>query len=254
MIEYVKKTAKEAGKELMKYYEIPSSSYKKALDDRKATATEAERMSKKIISDAIHKKFPNHEVYGKGETKKSQDSDYLWYIDPLDGSTNFSRKIPLFGLSIGLIYKGFPILGVLYFPKLKLIIYGEKGKGAYVNNHKKVKVSSRSLEESLYYISTAETRGGWSFPSLKDQVGWIRAIDASSYEFAQIAMGDADLYTSKNAYFCDIVAGAIIVEEAGGKVTDEKGGKWSVSSNVMITSNGAEHEKIISLIQKDLKQ
>ncbi len=253
MLDFIRKTIVIAGNELMKYYDAPSISYKTGLDGRKSTVSQADHCSEKIISEAIHHQFPDHGILGEEGTSHTLDSEFVWHIDPLDGSTNFARKIPLFGLSIGLTQNGFPILGVMYFPKLDLIVYGEKGNGAYKNNDEEIHVSSRNLDESLYYISTAETRDGWHFPALKDEVGWVRAIDASSYELAQIAMGEADLYTFKNAYSYDIVAGAIIVQEARGKVSDEKGQEWLVNSKTVVISNGQEHQKVIKIIQEDLK-
>lgn len=240
----------QAGEILSHYYGKSKVIYKKGKDGRKDSVTQADIESERLISSLLKAKFPEHGIYGEEGTRDDNTADFVWYIDPIDGTTNFTRSIPLFGISLGLVYRKEPILGVLYFPELKLLVSGEKGKGVYANGSQ-IHVSERPLSESLYYISTAETRDGWIFPTLKNVVGWVRSIDASSYEFASIAMGNSDLYTfSKSPH--DMVAGAIIINEAGGRVTDEKGNNWNTDSNFIIASNGLVHNEVLKLIKNDL--
>lgn len=241
---------KKAGDILSEYYGENEVSYKKGLDNRKSTVTRADTESEKLITSLIKEKFPTHGIYGEEGTRINNTSNYVWYIDPLDGTTNFTRNIPLFGISLGLVFKKEPILGVLFFPKLNLIVSAEKGKGAF-SNGVNIYVSKRQLTESLYYISTAETRDGWIFPSLKNKVGWVRALDVSSFEFANIAMGNSELYTFTRSPH-DMVAGTIIIQEAGGKVTDEKGKDWCTDSNYIIASNGTVHDEVLNVIKNDL--
>ncbi len=241
----------KAGKILSSYYGKSRVDYKKGPDGRKDSVTQADIESEKFISNLLREKFPTHGIYGEEGTRKDNAGDFIWYIDPIDGTTNFTRSIPLFGISLGLVYKKEPILGVLYFPELNLLISAEKGKGSY-SNQKLIHVSKRPLSESLYYISTAETRDGWTFPSLKNKVGWVRSIDVSSYEFASIAIGNSELYTFKKSPH-DMVAGAIIIKEAGGRVTDEKGKDWNIDSNYIIASNNLIHDEVLQIIGTDLK-
>ena len=241
----------QAGIILSSYYGIRKVSYKKGIDGRKSTITKADTESEKLITKLIKNKFPNHGIYGEEGTRDNTSAEYIWYIDPLDGTTNFSRSIPLFGISLGLTYKKEPILGVLHFPELNLLLSGEKGKGAFANKIS-VHVSDRQFTESLYYISAAETRDGWIFPSLKEKVGWVRAMDVSSFEFASIAMGNSELYTFKKSSH-DMVACVIIIKEAGGRVTDEKGNDWNTESNYIIASNNIFHNEVLQIINKDLK-
>lgn len=252
MIETAIQCVKEAGDILHKYYHVPQVSYKKGLDGRKSTVTQADRESEAAITGMLIEHFPEHGIYGEEGTRINNESDYLWYIDPLDGTTNFSRSIPLFGISLGLTYKKVPVLGVLFFPELHLLVTAEHHKGAQANGEK-IHVSSRPLPESLYFISTAETRDGWNFPSLKEKVGWVRAMDVSSFEFSHLAQGNSELYTFKKSPH-DMVAGTIIIQEAGGMVTDEKGENWTTDANFIIASNGVIHKEVLSLIQSDLQK
>ena len=238
----------EAGKIVKSLYNSSEqTTFKIGLDDRPSTVTEADTQSENYLSGALREKFPNHGIYGEEGTNINTENDFVWYIDPLDGTTNFWRHIPLFGISVGLAYKQKPVLGVLYFPELNLLISAYEGGGAFSNN-KKLKVSSRTLEKSLYYVSCQELRDGMNFPSLGQSVGWTRAIDVSSFEFAQIAMGNAELYTFTKPSPQDMVAGTIIVCEAGGAVTDENSRPWITSAKSIVASNGVIHEKVMDLL------
>lgn len=241
---------KQAGIILSTCYGKSKVGYKEGIDGRKSTVTKADTESEKLITKLIKEKFPGHGIYGEEGIRSNTSAEYVWFIDPLDGTTNFSRSIPLFGISLGLAYRKEPIIGALYFPELNLLLSAEKEKGAFANE-KLINVSDRQLAESLYYISTAETRDGWTFPSLKNKVGWVRAMDVSSFEFASIAMGNSELYTFKKSPH-DMVAGAIIIKEAGGRVSDEKGNDWNTDSSFIIASNNIIHNEVLQIIDQDI--
>jgi myo-inositol-1(or 4)-monophosphatase len=241
---------KQAGVILSSYYGAKEVRYKQGIDGRKSTITKADTESEELITKLIKEKFPTHGIYGEEGVRENIAKEYVWYIDPLDGTTNFSRSIPFFGISLGLAYKNKPILGVLLFPELNLLLEAEKEKGARANKNA-IQVSNRQLSESLYYISAAEARDGWTFSSLKNKVGWVRAMDVSSFEFASIAMGNSELYTfTKSPH--DMVAGAIIIKEAGGRVSDENGNDWNTNSNYIIASNKIVHNEVLNIISKDI--
>lgn len=240
--------AKEAGEILMSYYGNSKTEFKNENFDATSLVSEADRKSEELILSKLKEKFPEHGIYSEEAGWDKEKSDYTWYIDPLDGTTNFLRNIPLWGVSMGLLYKDEPILGVLHFPTLNLTVSAEKGKGAYAND-KEIHVSKKSLKESLYY-SGGIFKG---IPNLNkeiaDKTGLLKIIDASCYELAQIAMGDAELYELINAAH-DVAAGIIIVEEAGGKATDGEGSKWTPDSKHVVISNGVIHEEVINILKK----
>ena len=123
----------------------------------------------------------------------------------------------------------------------------EKNKGAFANN-KKIKVSDRELKKSLYY-SGGYFKGKFGLEkSISDKVGVVKVIDASSYEFAQIAMGDAEIYYLTNVPH-DVVAGVCIVREAGGKVSDGAGKSWSTNSKEILVTNGKVHKEVLGLLK-----
>ncbi len=221
--------------------------YKDERFDGGSIVTEADIASEKKLVEVISASFPYHNICAEEGTIKSNGSSYTWYIDPLDGTSNFSRNIPLFGISIGLAENGKPILGVLYFPALDLLVHAEKGNGAFANG-KRIHVSDRELKKSLYY-SGGQYKGSLQIvKSVADGVGLVKIIDASSYEFAQIAMGDAELYILNNVPH-DVAAGVVIVREAGGKITDYDGREWSFDSKKIVASNGVIHSDVIGLLK-----
>jgi len=241
------KAAKNGGKILKKYYGNVKTEYKNNSYDIGSILTKADIESEKNIVKVIRENFPEHNIFSEELVKEENNSKYSWHIDPLDGTSNFVRNIPLFGISIGLIKNGQPILGVLYFPILNLFVWAEKDKGAYANG-KKINVSALKLNKSLYYSGGIFKGVPQIRKRVSKKVGIVKIIDASSFEFAQIAMGDAELYILDNVLH-DVVAGVVIVREAGGEVTDYDGSKWSVKSKGIVASNKIIHDDIIKLLK-----
>lgn len=250
MLQTAINAAKEAGEILMKFYGNVSAQQKGEFFDSASILTEADLESKKAILKTIKEKFPEHNIYSEEAGEELKGSEFTWYIDPLDGTGNFSRNIPLFGTSIGLLKNGKPFLGVLYFPVFNLLIYAEEGKGAFADG-KQIKVSNRDLKSALYY-SGGYYKGNFQIESgVAEKTGILKIIDASSYELAHIAMGGAEIYILKNIPH-DVAAGAIIIKEAGGKVTDIDGSDWNVDSKMIVATNGAVHEEVLSILIKNV--
>lgn len=240
--------AKGAGKVLLKYYGKVKMSSKDEYFNAASLISDADIKSEKIIVDILKEKFPDHNIYGEEGTSINKDSSYTWVIDPLDGTSNFSRNIPLFGISIGLMKDKDPLLGVLYFPKLDLLVYAEKGKGAYCNEEK-ISVSKRGVSESLFY-NAGPYKGKFSLEEeVVSKIGLLKIVDSSVYELAQIAKGEAELYILESVLH-DVLAGVVIVREAGGKVTDKQGNLWTPDSKTIVVSNGVIHEDVLACLNK----
>lgn len=252
MIRIAIKAAKEAGKILMKYYGKVKAEYRGKYFDAAHVFTRADFESGKKIISILKKEFPNHNIHCEIETMDKavqtvKGSKYSWYIDPLDGTNNFFRKIPLFGISIGLIKNNQSILGVLYFPALNLLVHAEKEKGAFANG-KGIHVSNRKLKESLYQAHGYYKGKPQLIKRIADKVGLVKIIDASSFELAQIAIGNAELYILENVIH-DVAAGAVIIKEAKGKITDYDGSEWTPDSKGIVCSNGIVHNEVIKLLK-----
>ena len=211
--------------------------------------TKADIESEQFLIKNLSKVLPEADFYAE-ESGVSGNGEYRWVIDPLDGTSNFVRNIPLFGISIGLTHHGKPIMGVLNFPALGMLVYAERGKGAYADG-KSIAVSDRSIQTSLFHASGDEA---WSRTRdiLHEKCGLLKVLGSSSYEFAHIAMGDAELYIRENSPH-DVVAGIAILEEAGGKITDERGNPWTLESSVVIASNGMIHDDVLGLLINEVE-
>ncbi|MHB8652123.1 MAG: inositol monophosphatase family protein [Minisyncoccota bacterium] len=239
--------AKEAGKVLMSYFGNVVTELKDTTRyDVGSIVTKADRESEDVIVSIIRSHFPEHGVHGEEGANHNTDAEYVWYIDPLDGTSNFIRNIPLFGISIGVIFRGKPICGVLYFPALDLLVEAETGGGAFANG-KKITVSKRPFTQALYYSGGKFKGTSQLNTQIASECGLVKIIDASSYEFAQIAMGDAEIYFLANVPH-DVIAGICIVREAGGVVTDGKGGEWQLGSEEILATTPTLRDEVISIL------
>jgi len=250
MLDTVINITKEAGDIVMSYYGTAEARQKGAVYSAKSLVTEADIQSEKKIVERLQKYFPDYGIYAEEEHKINVQAPFVWYVDPLDGTSNFVRNIPLFGVSIGLTHHGKPIMGVLNFPALGILIYAERGRGAY-SDGKRITVSDRSIHTSLFHASGDEARSR-TRDILHEKCGLLKVLGSTSYEFAHIAMGNAELYIRENSPH-DVVAGIVILEEAGGKITDERGNPWTLESSVVIASNGVIHDDVLSLLIDDIE-
>ena len=241
--------AKETGDILIAYYGNSEEKFKNSTYDIGSVVTKADLESEEKIVEILKAAFPDHGLHLEEGNSENETAEYVWYIDPLDGTSNFVRNIPLFGISIGLLQNGEPILGVLFFPALNLLLHAVKGQGAFANN-KKIAVSNKSLEQSLYYSGGKFNGKMLLNEALISSVAMIKIIDSSSYEFAQIAMGDAEIYSLINIPH-DVVAGVCIVKEAGGKITDGDGKPWTIHSDTILATNGIVHDQVLKLTRKN---
>ncbi|MBS3128896.1 inositol monophosphatase [Candidatus Woesearchaeota archaeon] len=244
MLQTALQAAKEAGKIMMRHYGKVTPQYKDHSFGPGSVVTKADLEIEEKIVSFLEKKFPDHNIFAEEKTKKDKKSNYTWSLDPIDGTSNFVRNIPLFGISLGLLYKKEPILGVIFLPALKTLVHAEKGKGCFVNG-KKVSVSKRALKEALYF---GRIHNLASHEKLGKQIALCKIIQASSYELVQIAQGNAEIYATESVLH-DVAAGVILIREAGGQVTDYEGKPWDASSKTIVATNGIIHKKVLSLLQ-----
>ena len=233
----------------MRHYPNVSVRFKEEGFDVGSVVTDADMESERKIIDILSENFPEHAIYGEETGMRGEEGEYTWYIDPLDGTSNFTRHIPLWGISIGLVKNGEPVLGVLKFPALDILVFAEKGKGCSANG-KTGQVSPRPIEKSLYYSGGKFGGKGMQFKkTLAEKSGFVKIIDASSYELAQIAMGEAEIYYLANVPH-DVVAGISIVRESGGMVTDGEGNPWRIDSRDILATNGVCHADALAALHE----
>ncbi len=240
---------KQASKVILKYFGKKESI---KIKPNKSLVAAADLEANKVIIKTIKKHFPNHSILSEESGFENKKSDYKWVIDPIDGTHNFLHGIPIFGTSIALEYKNEVILGVLHFPILKLTVIAEKNKGAFLNG-KRIKVSNKkSLEHSfiLFEFSYANRKEKTDFlEKLIHKTIDVRNFGSAVYHLLLVACGKCDGFVILATNEWDIAAGFLIVEEAGGKITDLHGNKWNPHQSKYIISNGKIHKELLKYVK-----
>jgi myo-inositol-1(or 4)-monophosphatase len=219
--------------------------------------TNVDIASDKLIKKIIQSKFADHNFITEESDKQNLGSDYTWYIDPIDGTTNFARGIPHFCISIGLEHKGELIIGVIFDPIKNELFTAQKNKGAYLNG-KKIKVSTiKTLKNTV--LVTGFAYDHFTNPDnnvkqlgdfLKISKG-IRRLGSAALDFCYVACGRFDGYWERNLKPWDVAAGILVLQEAGGRVTDYKNKKINLAVvNTIIASNGKIHSQMVKVIKK----
>ncbi len=245
--------AEEAGKFLLSNFGKISSIEEKG--DRNF-ATNLDKEAEKMILDRIKRKFPNHGIIAEESGKSGMDREYLWIIDPLDGTHNFMRNINIFGVSIGVVYRNEFVAGVIYMPQEGELYRGEKGSGAYKND-KKISVSAKdnlkecaiSFDSGIRYSPQNMLK---MLGALAGEVFNIRMFGSSARTLSYIAEGKLDFAVEFHDRPWDFAGGACIIEEAGGTLSSLKGGHLSYKSIGYTASNGIIHNKVKELILANL--
>lgn len=220
--------------------------------------TEADHASDKAIRDVIKKAFPDHGIVSEESDEKVTNSDYKWIIDPIDGTVNFANGIPICCVSIGLEHKGTMYMGAVYNPILKEFFFAEKNKGATLNGNK-ISVSSKTdalkscLVTGFPYTYLDHPNGPLQvFSKLIKQGVPVRRFGSAAIDLCWVATGRLDGFYEHELHAWDSAAGFIIVEEAGGKVTNLKGETYSPFQPGIIATNGKIHDQLQKIIAGEL--
>ena len=250
MIQTAIEAAKSAGKILMeKRGHVNSIKIKKD----STLVTEVDIACEEKIRGIIEKKYPGHGFLGEEEGISNKNADYIWIIDPLDGTHNYIYGLPLFGVSIALAYKKEIIAGVVFFPVLNQLFTAEKGKGSFVNG-KRLKVSDKSLSESLVSISSkcfqnSSEKAQRVCKEILKKAFEIRITGCASYSLINIATNIFGVWLSSSAKIWDAAAGKVIVEEAGGFVTNFEGKQITFDSKNFLAANKENHKEVLELLK-----
>ncbi len=241
------------------YHRGVATEYKGDVD----LVTEADRTSEKLIVERLRTLFPEHGVYGEEGTRDHLDREYRWYVDPLDGTTNFAHGFPVFCVSLGLERRpggldasadGSLIAGVIYDPMRDELFVTEKGKGAYLNGKKMHVSRTFDLAESL--LATGfPSRARHENPNIHFYQEFtlrshgVRRAGSAALDLAYTASGRLDGYWEFNLNPWDTAAGVLMVLEAGGTVTAFSGGPFKLDSRELLATNGLIGREVITLFQ-----
>lgn len=254
--------AKTAGTEILKYYDAPKVQYKKG----GSPVTEADLASEKLILEGLRQMASGYGIISeeKEDDKSRLQKDYVWVVDPLDGTTDFIQKTGEFSVMIGLVHKGEPIMGVVYQPELEKMYYAEKGRGAFIfigeGDDIRLRVSPvADISKGRLVVSrnhlSKEDRGHAKKMGLEN---YIQA-GSNGIKMCLIAQGNADLFfnTWTGMGEWDSCAPQIILTEAGGMVTGIDGKPITynnpdpVNRYGLVASNGILHKEILAIISEE---
>jgi len=249
---FIREVAIKAGELLMEYYKEDLSMYLKG-DINPVTIADTE--SEKLIIGEIKKAFPHHSILAEETGGEKQESEWLWVIDPLDGTTNYAHHYPSFCVSIALLKKCKPIMGVIYHPLLNEFFYAERGNGAYLND-RPMKVSNvDKLDKAFlttgfaYDVHETEDDNVDNFHAFLKRSMAIRRGGSAALDLAYTACGRFDGFWEMRLHPWDTAAGILMVEEAGGRVTTFDGGDFDIYKKEILATNGLIHNDMIDVLK-----
>lgn len=213
--------------------------------------TEADAAAETVVLEILNRHFPDHQILAEESGKQgNQTSQYLWAIDPLDGTTNYAHQYPFFATSVGLLVDGIPQVGVIFDPFRQELFRAAKGLGA-TRNRQPIHVSTTStLANSLLVTGFAydrrETKDNnyAEFCHLTHLTQGVRRAGAASLDLAYVACGRLDGYWERGLSPWDITAGVVLVEEAGGKVTAYDQRPFDLYTGRILATNGNLHHAL----------
>lgn len=221
--------------------------------------TDADKQTNKAVQTILRKLTPNipicSEEGGDIEPKKLPGADLTWVLDPIDGTTNYAARLPLWGISLALLQKGEPIIGMISLPSLKQRYHAIKGEGAWFGTHKISASQTRTISDALcllcYGYSAKDRKNGLRFlNTFSKHARSTRRLGAAVIEAAWIATGRADVSILNGVRPWDIAAGALLVREAGGKATKLNGKPWTINDNDIIMCG----PKILPAVLKTIRK
>lgn len=217
--------------------------------------TEVDKLAEKCIIDIIKQHYPAHSIISEEVGELKQESDYQWIIDPIDGTVNFAHGIPLCCVSIGVLHHDKLVLGAVYNPVMNELFFAEKGKGAYLND-RQISVSKKEDFRAACLVTGfpyhwPETGGEHPVRVFERFVlaGLpVRRLGSAAIDLCWVACGRFDGFWEYNLSSWDVAAGYLIVEEAGGRVTNFDGGQYTVFDRQTLATNGLIHEDMRNMI------
>lgn len=239
--------AREAGALLLEYF------HRRVKIEYKGDAdlvTEADRASERLILERILSQWPTHEVIGEEGARVETGGDYRWYVDPLDGTTNFAHSFPVFCVSLGLAFQGKRKAAVLYDPTRDELFAAERGKGAFLNGQKIEVSKTPKLVQSLMATGFPSHKRHknpniYFYHQLTLRSHGVRRAGSAALDLASVACGRFDGFWEFNLNAWDTTAGILIVEEAGGKVTGLGGEALEITDRDVLASNGLIHAELL---------
>jgi myo-inositol-1(or 4)-monophosphatase len=234
----------------------PEIRFKGAVD----LVTDIDSRAQELIIERLGERFPGHDFLAEEDQNREGDSEYLWIIDPLDGTTNFAHNYPVFCVSIALIREGQVLLGVVFDPMRDELFTAVKGEGATANGRTIGVSCVRELDKSLlatgfpYDLRESRVNNISHFVNFVTRVQGIRRGGSAALDLCYVACGRFDGFWELKLQPWDVAAGGLVVLEAGGRVSDFCGGPFRLSGKETLATNGLIHQQMIDVLQKKIER
>jgi myo-inositol-1(or 4)-monophosphatase len=247
----IESLTRKAGDTLMKHFRQDWSLLKKRGTAKEVVTKYDKEVDRSIVAE-IKRRYPGHSLLTEESGPLQGHPDWLWIVDSLDGTGNFANFNPLFSVCIALIHKSELLLGAIYAPAIDEFYSAEKGQGAYLNNVQLQVSDVSDLSQSyILYCEGGDRNKGRTGELLRGvypHVTDVRKLGSAGLETAWVAAGKRDAYFTTKIELWDVAPGILLVQEAGGRVSDFQGNPWMPQTSDLLFSNGKVHEKILSLL------
>jgi len=244
--------ARKAGDVLMKHFRQDYSLFSLRSTAKEASVRYDKDVDRLIIAE-IKRHYPHHSLLTEESGFLQGDPDWLWIVDSLDGTGNFANFNPFFSVCIALMHKNELLLGTIYAPAIDEFYFAEKGKGAYLNGGR-IRVSDiTDLSRSyIFYCEGGEkdrSKTGKIISRVYPHVMDMRKLGSAGLEIAWVAAGRGEAYLTTKIEPWDVAPGVLLIQEAGGEVSDFHGDSWKLQTSDLLFSNGKVHQGLLDLIK-----
>jgi len=251
MDKFIQSLAREAGERLYQYFQQEQRLIS-VRENNKEIVTRYDKVVSQYLVGQIEQRYPTHNILSEESGFRDKGSSYMWIVDALDGTQNFANNNPLFAVCLGIAKDEEMFLGVIYLPVLDELYFAEQGQGAFLEG-RQLEVSSNNNLADSYGVwceggVTDRDKLTQLFSSIYPQVMDLRKLGSGGAETAWVASGRSDFYFVVDVEPWDIAPGVLLVEEAGGEVTDLQGHNWTLSSRDLLFSNGQFHDSLLKKI------
>jgi len=244
--------ARKAGDVLMEHFRQDYSLFSLRSTAKEASVRYDKDVDRLIIAE-IKRHYPHHSLLTEESSFLQGDPDWLWIVDSLDGTGNFANFNPFFSVCIALMHKSELLLGTMYAPAINEFYFAEKGKGAYLNGGR-IRVSDiTDLSQSyIFYCEGGEkdrSKTGKIISRVYPHVMDMRKLGSAGLEIAWVATGRGEAYFTTKIEPWDVAPGVLLIQEAGGEVSDFHGDSWKLQRSDLLFSNGKVHQELLDLIK-----
>lgn len=252
-LHFAEQTAREAGALLREgYTRAKRIDFKGSVD----LVTEYDHRSEQLILGRIRAAFPQHAIRAEESGRSGQAADYEWLVDPVDGTTNFAHGFPIFAVSIALARRGTPVAGAVYDPTRDEMFLAEAGQGAALNGARLQVTAETRLDRALlttgfpYDVRTSADNNFAQFMQFYKRAQAVRRPGSAALDGAYVACGRVDGYWEFKMKPWDLAAAALLVREAGGRVTTAEGDEDFLGKPSVVMSNGHLHDQMLRVLRE----